>query len=80
MATAQNIKKSGQQLFGDTYKDDSCQISNLYDDFAKSWNFLRDFSEKENLPFIKEFEEFWGKMSGYKFLLLSSESTYRNVA
>ena len=34
-------------------KNDPCQISDLYNDVAKSWCFLRDFAEKGIFPFIK---------------------------
>ena len=35
-----SLKKRKKGKNGDTYKDDSCQISDLYDDVAKSWCLL----------------------------------------
>ena len=72
----------------DTYKDDPCQISDHYDNVAKSWCFLRDFAKKKDFSLYKgNSRDFEGKMSGsgqffdwYKFVLIFSERTHRNDA
>ena len=58
VATAQNIKNRENNFLGDTYKDDSCQISDIYDDVGKVETFCVIPQEKGFFPLKREFEGF----------------------